>query len=70
MQLTLLQITLMQLLLLQLSRCIFVLATRIAATQLLFLFYSSFFHYYDNFILQQFGFDTLFSIIIERMNTQ
>jgi hypothetical protein len=64
------QLTLLQLLLLQLSRCIFVVATCIAATQLLFLLYSSFFHIYDNFILQQFGIDTLFSIIIERMNTQ
>jgi hypothetical protein len=41
MELTLLQLTLLQLLLLQLSRCIFVVATRIAATQLLFLLYSS-----------------------------
>jgi hypothetical protein len=64
------QLTLLQLLLLQLSHCIFVVATRIAATQLLFLLYSSFFHIYDSFILQQFGIDTLFSIIIERMNTQ
>jgi hypothetical protein len=70
MQLTLLQLTLLQLLLLQLSRCIFVVATRIAATQLLVLLYFSFFHIYDSFILQQFGIDTLFSIIIERMNTQ
>jgi hypothetical protein len=64
------QLTLLQLLLLQLSCCIFVVATHIAATQLLFLLYSSFFHIYDSFILQQFGIDTLFSIIIERMNTQ
>jgi hypothetical protein len=64
------QLTLLQLLLLQLSHCIFVVATRIAATELLFLLYSSFFYIYDSFILQQFGIDILFSSIIERMNTQ
>jgi hypothetical protein len=64
------QLTLLQLLLLQLSCLMFVVATRIAATQLLFLLYSSFFHIYDNFVLQQFGIDNLFSIIVECMNTQ